>query len=561
MEKKHSNPHRAPLAPRAVAAARSFLLLSRRAGAMRHDRQRWWRFGSFEGQRLPARTRMEVGCAVGHRAKKKRRRKKKRNGKKKTSLLSLLCLFLSHLLFLTSFSLSFSLEQQQQQTDRMPPKKKSSAASAAAAKAASIAAGKRKVGETTMTAADARAARASGRNAAPAPPPPANESNKSSKSNNSRKQKAPQRSRASDDDVAALAGNNQQNNNNNGAAPSSPSRPAATFKPPNAKGRKPPRAIPGAPPAPSGPLNVPKVSLKVELSTLGGAFVGRKALSVVVPADAALWDVRRSIDATCRLLNNGLSPPEAARMTLRTIDTIADNGRGGAGSSASASAAETMNEGPPLTLETVNNGKETYLASYSIVPCPGGVYTLEMRPTKASRAEEARRAGKAAGKRARRSFEGGEAGEDELAALAAGGGGAPGGPRGRGRPRSAHLNPSGRPRSARGGGGGPPAPPPIAEDGTRLHLDNGARKRIKWSADETSILIAGILRCGDGQWATIRKAHLALFESTGRTDVDLKDKWRNLKRMMRRDGSVPGLSQQHLATLRAAIAEEDSRGV
>ena len=223
-----------------------------------------------------------------------------------------------------------------------------------------------------------------------------------------------------------------------------------------------------------------------------------------------------------------------------------------------------MNEGPPLTLETVNNGKETYLASYSIVPCPGGVYTLEMRPTKASRAEEARRAaGKAAGKkRARRSFEGGA--EDELAALAAGGGGGggTGAPRGRGRPRSAHLNPSGRPRSARGtGGGGPPAPPPIAEDGSRLHLDNGARKRIKWSSDETNLLVAGILRCGDGQWATIRKAHLALFESTGRTDVDLKDKWRNLKRMMRRDGTVPGLTGQHLATLRAAIAEEDGRGV
>ena len=85
---------------------------------------------------------------------------------------------------------------------------------------------------------------------------------------------------------------------------------------------------------------MPKVSLKVELSTLGGAFVGRKALSVVVPADAALWDVRRSIDATCRLLNNGLAPPEAARMTLRTIDTMAAARRrqGGAGTSASASA-------------------------------------------------------------------------------------------------------------------------------------------------------------------------------------------------------------------------------
>ena len=73
------------------------------------------------------------------------------------------------------------------------------------------------------------------------------------------------------------------------------------------------------------------------------------------------------------------------------------------------------------------------------------------------------------------------------------------------------------------------------------------------------ILVAGVQRLGESQWATIRKAHAALFESTGRTDVDLKDKWRNLKRAMRRDGTVPGLSAEHVATLRAAIAEEDRK--
>ncbi len=439
-------------------------------------------------------------------------------------------------------------DSKKDRTNNMPPKK----SAAAAAKAAAIAAGKRKVGE-----AAAPERRSSGRHAGggapPAPPPAAS-------GKNSRKQKAPQRSRASEDDasdaVAVLAapatrgGNASGGGGGGGAGPSSARPSAAAAAAGASRGRKPGRAIPGAPPPPVGPLNVPKVSLKVELSTLGGAFLGRKALSVVVPADAALWDVRRSIDATCRLLNNGLVPPQAARMTMRTIDLGGGGGGGGGGEGgASAAAPAPASEGPPLALEPVHNGKETYLASYSIVPCAGGAYTLEMRPTRLSRQEEAKRAKK----RSRRSLEGGaDAGDGDFDALAGSG------PRGRGRPRSAHLNPSGRPRSAAAAARAS-APPPIADDGTRVHLDNGARRRIKWSNDETSILVAGVQRLGDGQWATIRKAHLALFESTGRTDVDLKDKWRNLKRAMRRDSTVPGLAPEHMATLRAAVAEEDEK--
>lgn len=438
----------------------------------------------------------------------------------------------------------------------MPPKK----SAAAAAKAAAVAAGKRKVGEGPSSRPPTRS---SGRlGGGPALPPVLVLSSK--KSGNSRKQKAPKRSLAAEDggnnaiaSLAAAATAATRNTTSNGAGPSS-SRPAAAasadLKPRRRKGSG--RAIPGAPPPPSGPLNVPKVSLKVELSTLGGAFLGRKALSVVVPADAALWDVRRSIDATCRSLNNGLVPPAAARMTMRTIDLAGGAGGGGAGgeagTSASAGQQAQASEGPPLTLETVHNGKETYLASYSIVPCPGGVYTLEMRPTKQSREEEARRAGK----RTRRTIEGGgDGGDDDGFGALAGSG-----PRGRGRPRSAHLNPSGRPRSAATAAGAREfKPPPIADDGSRVHLDSGARKRIKWSADETAVLVGGVQRLGDGQWSAIRRAHLALFESTGRTDVDLKDKWRNLKRMMRRDSTVPGLSPAHLATLRAAVADEDRK--
>ena len=453
----------------------------------------------------------------------------------------------------------------------MPPKKSSSAA---AAKAAAIAAGKRKVGEGPSARPPTRSSGRLGGGGSSLPPPPPLGSSK--KTGNSRKQKAPQRSRAAADDeagapasldalaataAAAAAGTTARGNNNaNGGAGPSSSRPAADFKPSSSRGRKGSgRAIPGAPPAPSGPLNVPKVSLKVELSTLGGAFVGRKALSIVVPADAALWDVRRSIDATCRSLNNGIAPPQAARMTMRTIDVAsaaaAGGARGGAGGEAGTSAggggaAAAPTEGPPLTLETVHNGKETYLASYSIVPCPGGVYTLEMRPTKLSREEEARRAGK----RTRRSIEGGDGGGGDDGGFGALGGS---GPRGRGRPRSAHLNPSGRPRSA--SNRALSKPPPIADDGSRVHLDNGARKRIKWSTDETAILVSGVQRFGDGRWSDIRRAHLALFESTGRTDVDLKDKWRNLKRAMRRDSVVAGLTAAHQGVLRAAVADDDSK--
>ena len=455
----------------------------------------------------------------------------------------------------------------------MPPKKKSSSSSsaAAAAKAAAISAGKRQVGEAATAAPSRGRAPPTGSSGRFAPPASAPVSN-SKPSSNSRKQKAPKRSRASDDDAsdavaalaaaattAAAAAATRGGANNGGGA--GPSRPAGggggggvgggggggggDYKPSK---RKAPRFIPDAPPPPAAPLNVPKVSLKVELSSLGGAFVGRKALSVVVPADAALWDVRRSIDATCRSLNNGLAPPHGVRMAMRTLDL----GAGGeAGTSASAGEAK---EGPPLTLETVNAaGRETFLASYSIVPCPGGVYTLEMRPTKQSREEEA----KWGRKRSRRSIDGGGEGDDDdgLGALAL-----PPRGSGRGRPRSAHLNPSGRPRSASSlARAAAFRPPPIAEDGSRVHLDNGARKRIKWSTDETAVLVGGVQQYGDGQWATIRKAHLALFESTGRTDVDLKDKWRNLKRAMRRDSTVPGLSGPHLATLRAAVADDDRK--
>ncbi|GAB4855878.1 hypothetical protein Ancab_024517 [Ancistrocladus abbreviatus] len=54
------------------------------------------------------------------------------------------------------------------------------------------------------------------------------------------------------------------------------------------------------------------------------------------------------------------------------------------------------------------------------------------------------------------------------------------------------------------------------------------RKRKRWSPLEEDTLRQGVKKFGVGNWTLILKSYREIFE--GRTDVDLKDKWRNLIR-------------------------------
>ena len=51
------------------------------------------------------------------------------------------------------------------------------------------------------------------------------------------------------------------------------------------------------------------------------------------------------------------------------------------------------------------------------------------------------------------------------------------------------------------------------------------RRRLEWSTEEIEFLKKGVDKLGVGKWKEIRK----LYPFNGRSNVDLKDKWRNLK--------------------------------
>ncbi|MCO5563868.1 hypothetical protein L7F22_017518 [Adiantum nelumboides] len=54
------------------------------------------------------------------------------------------------------------------------------------------------------------------------------------------------------------------------------------------------------------------------------------------------------------------------------------------------------------------------------------------------------------------------------------------------------------------------------------------RKFRRWTSEEETILRKEVERYGKGQWKHILQKHKAIFE--GRTEVDLKDKWRNIEK-------------------------------
>ncbi|XP_028762073.1 uncharacterized protein LOC114720578 [Neltuma alba] len=56
------------------------------------------------------------------------------------------------------------------------------------------------------------------------------------------------------------------------------------------------------------------------------------------------------------------------------------------------------------------------------------------------------------------------------------------------------------------------------------------RRKMRWSSEEEDALRAGVKKFGKGNWKPILRFYGEIFSKTGRTEVDLKDKWRNLTR-------------------------------
>ena len=65
----------------------------------------------------------------------------------------------------------------------------------------------------------------------------------------------------------------------------------------------------------------------------------------------------------------------------------------------------------------------------------------------------------------------------------------------------------------------------------------GRKVHNPWSVEETEALVRGVEACGGGRWAEIKKLNLPELE--GRSAVDLKDKWRNLARLVALPSATP----------------------
>ncbi|KAM6950088.1 telomeric repeat binding factor a isoform 2-T2 [Lycodopsis pacificus] len=72
---------------------------------------------------------------------------------------------------------------------------------------------------------------------------------------------------------------------------------------------------------------------------------------------------------------------------------------------------------------------------------------------------------------------------------------------------------------------------PSSRMNTREHnestISNSGHRKRKWSESETNMLKEGVQRFGEGHWTKIK----AYYSFTDRTNVNLKDRWRTLKRL------------------------------
>eukprot|EP00793_Prasinoderma_coloniale_P003598 PRCOL_00002972-RA len=91
-------------------------------------------------------------------------------------------------------------------------------------------------------------------------------------------------------------------------------------------------------------------------------------------------------------------------------------------------------------------------------------------------------------------------------------------------------------RGARAAGSRPAAGGKGGKSGSRSGrsgtTSTGGKRRShqRWSMEETTALVDGVERFGLGKWAEIKKH--TFDETSGRTPVDLKDKWRNLSKAL-----------------------------
>ena len=76
----------------------------------------------------------------------------------------------------------------------------------------------------------------------------------------------------------------------------------------------------------------------------------------------------------------------------------------------------------------------------------------------------------------------------------------------------------------------PPLPTPLPIAPRQPPEPKLRRRKTRWEPDEVLALEAGVARFGVGSWANIHQAYSHTFERHNRSQVDLKDKWRNLEK-------------------------------
>ena len=69
---------------------------------------------------------------------------------------------------------------------------------------------------------------------------------------------------------------------------------------------------------------------------------------------------------------------------------------------------------------------------------------------------------------------------------------------------------------------------------------HGRRQNTRWSEAETAVLVDAVCVRGTGSWAGILEQHRATFHPT-RNSVDLKDKWRNLVKVLAISSPIPDI--------------------
>ena len=85
--------------------------------------------------------------------------------------------------------------------------------------------------------------------------------------------------------------------------------------------------------------------------------------------------------------------------------------------------------------------------------------------------------------------------------------------------------------------------------------------RIEWTQEEEEAVRRGVASCGQGKWVDIRRKFAGVFNVNDRSTVDIKDKWRTLKRQTgghsttpKRKRAASSLSAQEPAWKRVANA-------